>query len=196
MLKIGLTGGIGSGKSTVAKYFAKLKVPIIDADEVAHELLCPTTSIYKKIITHFGNTILTPQKLINRKKLRDLIFHNPMERIWLETILHPKIRTIMQKRAVKTKALYCIMVIPLLFETRFPIKVDRILVVDCPQKLQIARIQKRDSNDNKQILAMIKSQASRSLRLQNANDIIRNTGTLKCLEKAVKNLHLSYLSIV
>ena len=196
VLKIGLTGGIGSGKSTVARYFAKLKVPIIDADEIVHELLKPKTSAYKKIVAHFGKTILTSRKLLNKKKLRDTIFSDSKERIWLEKLLHPQTIAKMQKDAKKTHAPYCILAIPLLFETRLPIKVDRILVVDCPKKTQIYRIHNRDHSSIKQIQNIIKTQINRGLRLQKAHDIIRNTGTLKNLEKEVKKLHLYYLSLV
>ncbi len=195
MLKIGLTGGIGSGKSVVAKYFTKLKVPIIDADKIAHELLLPKTTTYKKIVKHFGSNFLTPQKLINRKKLREVIFYNKKERVWLEKTLHPNICTIMLKRVQKIKAPYCIMIIPLLFESRPPIKVDRVLVIDCPQKLQINRARKRDHSTTKQIRTIIKTQASRRLRKQKADDIILNTGSLKHLENMVKKLHGSYLSL-
>ena len=195
MIKIGLTGGIGSGKSEVAKYFAKLKVPIIDADKIAHELLYPKTATYKKVVAHFGESFLTANKLINRKKLRDFVFTNKKERGWLEKILHPRIRTLMHQRTKKIKAPYCIMIIPLLFETKFPIKTDRVLVVDCPQKLQINRTHKRDCSHIKQIRNIIKTQASRALRLKNADDIIYNNGSLKHLEKTVKILHFYYLSI-
>jgi dephospho-CoA kinase len=194
VLKIGLTGGIGSGKSIAANYFAKLKVPIIDADKIAHKLLRPQTDTYKKIVSHFGKSFLTTRNLIDRKKLRNIVFSNKKERAWLEKTLHPHIRTIMDKRAAKIKAPYCIMIIPLLFETKSPIKVNRILVIDCPQKLQIERVSRRDNNTAKQIQAIIKTQTRRDLRRQSADDIIRNTGSLCQLEKAVKNLHRSYLS--
>ncbi len=195
MLKIGLTGGIGSGKSVVAKYFAKLSIPIIDADKIAHELLCPHTTTYKKIVAHFGMSLLTTQKLINRKKLRDIIFTNPKERQWLEKTLHPRIRSLMQQYATKLKAPYCIMVIPLLFETKFPIKTDRILVIDCPPNLQIKRVHKRDHSSTTQVRAIIKAQASRTFRFNKADDIIHNDGSLKHLEKSVKILHSYYLSL-
>jgi len=195
VLKIGLTGGIGSGKSTVAKYFAKLKAPVIDADEIVHKLLEPKTSAYKKIISHFGKTFLTSRKLINKKKLRDVIFSNNKERLWLEKLLHPRTIAQMQGYAKKIHAPYCIMVIPLLFETKLPIKVDRRLVIDCPKKTQINRIRSRDHAGIKQIQNIIKTQASRGLRLHKADDIIRNTSTLKNLEKEVKKIHLYYLSL-
>lgn len=193
MLKIGLTGGIGSGKSTVAKYFAKLKVPIIDADKVAHELTKPGTTPFKKIITRFGKSFLTPKKALDRRKLRETIFTHKKERIWLENLLHPLIRTAMEKLAAKTTAPYCIMIIPLLFETKSPINVDRILVVDCPKTTQIRRSHKRDNSTVKQLQAIIKAQTKRQIRLQKASDVIHNTGTLEHLKKEVKKLHHNYL---
>lgn len=196
MLKIGLTGGIGSGKSTVAKYFAKLKVPVIDADEVVHGLFEPNTIIYKKIVAHFGRDFLTSKKFLNKKKLRNAIFSSSKERIWLEKLLHPRTRAEMQRRAAKSVASYCILVVPLLFETKFPFKVDRILVIDCPQKIQIKRVHNRDHSSTKQIQAIIKAQTSRNLRLQRANDVICNSGSLKELKTAVKKLHYYYLSLV
>jgi dephospho-CoA kinase len=195
MLKIGLTGGIGSGKSTVAKQFAKLKVPIIDADKVARNLLKPNTKTYKKVVSHFGKDFLTKRKTINRKKLRNLIFTSKKERIWLEKLLHPAIRKKMRQLIAKAKTPYCILMAPLLFETKFPLKIDRVLVIDCWKKDQIKRIRIRDRSSTTQIQAIIKTQISRASRLRKADDIIRNTGTLDSLRKKVKKLHHYYLSI-
>lgn len=195
MLKIGLTGGIGSGKSTVTKYFAKLKVPIVDADKIVHKLLCPRTKIYKKIIAHFGQYILAYNKTINRKKLRQIIFNNKKERKWLEKLIHPYVRIQIQKQVKLLKKPYCIIAIPLLFETKFPPKIDRILVVDCPQKIQIKRIKKRTRFTTSQIKAIIATQTKRKIRLKLANDIIHNISTLNNLKKIVKKLHNYYLSL-
>jgi len=195
VLKIGLTGGIGCGKSTVTKYFTKLKIPVIDADKIAHDLTQPGTIAYKKIISHFGTNFLTPQKKINRRKLREVVFYNPQKRIWLENLLHPKILTLMKKLASKIKAPYCIMSIPLLFETKLMIKLDRILVIDCSQKNQINRARKRDYSSIKQIKEIIKTQTKRKIRLQKADDVIQNNTSLENLKKEVKKLHDFYLSI-
>lgn len=196
MLKIGLTGGIGSGKSTVSKYFAAFKVPIIDADEIVHELLLPSTVTYKKIVAHFGKDFLGGDKQLNRKKLRDTIFSQDKERIWLEKLLHPAVRTEMRHRIAKTLAPYCILAVPLLLETKFPIKVDRILVVDCPKKTQIKRIREREPLTIKQAQAIINVQIDRKLRLQKADDIIYNNSTQQNLRKIVKKLHNYYLSLI
>ncbi|CAL7964365.1 dephospho-CoA kinase [Gammaproteobacteria bacterium] len=196
MLKIGLTGGIGSGKSTVAKYFAKLNIPIIDADKIAHELLEPGTITYKKIVTHFGEEFLTAKKTLDRNKLRQLIFYNKKERLWLEKLIHPRIRSEMIKHIESLEGPYCIMAIPLLFETKISPKVNRILVVDCPKKNQIDRAHKRNGYSINQIKAIIATQIDRRKRLGRADDVIRNTGTIADLRKMVKKLHNYYLSLV
>jgi dephospho-CoA kinase len=196
VLKIGLTGGIGSGKSTAAKYFAKLNIPVIDADKIAHEFLQPNTIIYKKIIAHFGKNFLTPKNTLDRTKIRQLIFHNKKARIWLEQLVHPYIRAEMQKRMTAFKTPYCVMVIPLIFETKFPPRVDRILTIDCPKTTQINRIRKRNRYPIKQIKAMIATQVDRNKRLKHANDVIINNGTLGNLKKTIKKWHDYYLSLV
>ncbi|MEI8055195.1 MAG: dephospho-CoA kinase [bacterium] len=196
MLKIGLTGGIGSGKSTVAKYFAKLNIPVIDADEIAHKLLEPGTITYEKITAHFSRKFLTSKKALDRSKLSQLIFHNQKERLWLEKLIHPCIRSEMVKRVKSLKKPYCIMAIPLLFEAKTSPKVDRILVVDCPKKTQINRTHKRNSCSISQIKAIIATQIDRNKRLRQADDIINNTGTIADLKKMVKKLHYYYLSLV
>jgi len=196
VLKIGLTGGIGSGKSTVAKCFAKLNIPIVDADKIAHELLKPNTAAHKKIITYFGEKILTANKTLDRNKLRQLIFRNKKDRLWLEKLVHPRIRAKMIKRVTTLKAPYCVMAIPLLFETKISPKVDRILVVDCPKKTQIKRTRERSSYSINQIKAIIATQLDRKERLRRADDVIRNTKTVAELKKMVKKLHNHYLSLV
>lgn len=195
MLKIGLTGGIGSGKSTAAKYFTQLKTPVIDADEIVHELLISNTTIYNKIISHFGQNYLTYKKTIDRKKLRNLVFDNKKERLWLEKLLHPKVRTEITKRLTTIHAPYCIISVPLLFETEHPPQVNRILVIDCPQKIQIMRTHKRNHYTIKQIKAIIANQARRKTRLKQADDIIYNIANLYNFKKQIKKLHHYYLSL-
>lgn len=195
MLKIALTGGIGSGKSTVAKYFANLNVPIVDADKITHELLQPHTRTYKKILTHFGQSFLNYNNTINRTKLRALIFKNPKERTWLEKMLHPLVYAKILQQIASFQAPYCIMVIPLFFESKIPIKADRTLVIDCSQKIQLERTRKRKNYTSKQIKAIIASQYKRKERLERANDIIYNRGTLGELKKAVKELHNFYCQL-
>ncbi len=196
VLKIGLTGGIGSGKSTAAKYFAKLNIPVIDADKITHKLLEPNSIVYKKIVAHFGKSFLTDKKTLDRAKLSQVIFNNKKERAWLEKLIHPRVRAEMGKHAKSLKAPYCIMAIPLLFETRFLPKLDRILVIDCPKNTQIKRTRARSRHTIKQIQAIIASQISRKERLKRANDIITNSSTLTELKKTVKKWHNYYLSLV
>lgn len=196
MLKIGLTGGIGSGKSVAAKYFSRLNIPVIDADEIVHELLKPNTVIYKKIVAHFGVNFLIRKKILNRAKISKYIFSNKKERLWLEKLVHPYVRAKILKRIKSFNAPYCILVIPLLFETKFPPKVDRILVIDCPKQTQIKRTYKRNRYTTSQIKAIIEAQADRKERLKKADDIIHNVGTLTAFKKKVKKMHNYYLSLV
>ena len=145
MLKIGLTGGIGSGKSTVAKYFSQLGVAVLDADEIVHRLL-NTSPIVKKISRHFGSEITKKVKL-DRKKMRQLIFANPQKRRWLEKLLHPLVYKALQIPP-KTQTPYLILVIPLLIETSRTKDVDRILVVDSTQKNRLQRLLQRDNSNS------------------------------------------------
>lgn len=195
MVRIGLTGGIGSGKSTVAKYFSQLGMPIIDADEISHELIKPETPVYKKIIKHFGEEVLSKNKQIDRKKLRQLIFSDENKRLWLENLIHPCVRKQINKTIKLLKTPYCIIDIPLLFETKFPPKIDRVLVIDCPKNMQIQRIRKRSQCSINHAKAVIGAQIDRKERLLQANDIICNAKSLLELKKMVKRMHKYYLSV-
>lgn len=195
MIKIGLTGGIGSGKSTVTKYFSKLGVPIIDADKISHELTGPGSAIYKKIIKHFGGEILNKNNRIDRKKLSKLIFSDEKKRLWLENTIHPYVRKQINKTIRLLKTPYCIIDIPLLFETKFPPKIDRILAIDCPKNMQIQRVHKRSKCSINHIKTIIDTQISRKERLLHANDVICNTKSLLELKKMVKRMHEYYLSV-
>jgi dephospho-CoA kinase len=193
-LCVGLTGGIGTGKSTVAKIFHELGVPIIDADEIAHQITQPQTVIYQKIIEYFGDNILLEDKRLNRKKLRSLIFQNAQQKIWLENLLHPEIIKIMLKMAVETKAPYVILVIPLLAEASKLIDfLDRILVVDADLNTQIQRVITRDQSNEQEIKTIIESQAQRQQRLNIADDVIVNNGDLNTLREQVIRLHNLYI---
>lgn len=189
MLKIGLTGGIGSGKSIAAKYFKQLGVTVIDADEVVHDLL-HNPKIVKKIVAYFGDTVLSNQKL-DRKKMRAIIFTNLKKRRWLEKLLHP----LAYKKllaSVKTKLPYYILVIPLLLETQKTNLVDRVLVIDSTQKNQIKRTQLRDHTSISAIKKIIRAQVTRKERLQQADDVIVNNGTSASLRQKIKKLHCYY----
>ncbi len=193
MLKIGLTGGIGSGKSTVAKYFAELGVAIIDADKIARELVAKDTHTLTKIVKHFGSKILTGRGELDRTYLRKLIFSNPKQKQWLEKLLHPLIFHFMVNQLQQIKSPYCILVIPLLLETQQEKLVDRILVVDAPQEQQINRTMKKNKMSEKEVKAIIVTQANREQRLASADDIIYNDNSLTKLKQQVQQLHQKYL---
>ncbi len=196
MLTIGLTGGIGSGKSTAADYFAELGAAIIDADVIARELVQPDSPLNAVILEHFGSAVKTANNELDRGKLREIIFNNPAERAWLEALLHPNIYAKIKQRVQQTLAPYCIAVIPLLLETNQQDIVQRVLLVDTTQALQHQRVQMRDQSDNMQIEQILQAQASRSQRLAIADDIIENTGSLAALREQVEKLHQYYLTLV
>lgn len=195
MLVVGLTGGIGSGKSIVAKFFAELGAEIIDTDQLAREVVLPGTDGLNKIVEHFGITILNQQKQLDRHKLRDIIFQNPQEREWLEQLLHPLIRKKTQERINASQAPYCVAVIPLLVESKSNPMINRILVIDAPEDLQISRTMQRDHLSREQILAIMQSQASREQRLAAADDVIYNDQELSDLKMQVLDLHKKYLEL-
>lgn len=195
MLVIGLTGGIGSGKTAVANLFHQLGVPIIDSDEIAREVVVPGSPLLAEIAKHFGSHILDENGQLKRRELRDLIFANDQERIWLEQHLHPVIYNRIREDINTLNTPYVIVVIPLLIETNPGNLIDRILVVDSPEQLQIQRVQQRDSAKKENILAIIQSQISREKRLAAADDVIDNSGDLAKLDQQIKNLHQYYLTI-
>ena len=195
MLKIGLTGGIGCGKTTVAKIFEQLNVPVIDADAIAHQLVAIGQPALTEIQQAFGADILNPDGSLNRKKLRVSIFSDTERKQTLEAILHPLVYQAIQTALEPLNTPYCIISIPLLFETDMTGLVDRILVVDCAVKTQIERVHKRDNMTTEHILAIIDSQVSRVFRKTHADDVIDNSKTDDRLAVAVKKLHNSYLSL-
>ena len=195
MLKIGLTGGIGCGKTTVAKIFEQLKIPVIDADEIAHRLVAIGQPALAQIQQEYGTDILNPDGSLNRKILRDLIFSDCKQKQKLESILHPLVYQSIQSELKRLYAPYCIICIPLLFETNMTHLVDRILVIDCSVETQIERIRKRDNMSIERIQSIIDSQVSRAFRKAQANDLIDNSETNDRLAEVVKKLHNLYLSI-
>jgi dephospho-CoA kinase len=195
MLVIGLTGGMGSGKSTVAHLFEKKGIKIIDADQLARSLTQPGCEAFNKITAHFDNTILLPDGTLNRKRLRTIIFKDTSQRVWLEQLLHPLIRIEMQREVESAQSPYCIIVIPLLFETKPNPIINRILVVDATEEQQLKRIQQRDQSTLEEAKAILQSQVSREYRLANAIDIIHNNGSIDDLHQAVDTLHNRYLTL-
>lgn len=194
MLRVALTGGIASGKSTVAAYFAKLGVPVIDCDLIARELCEPNASAYQNIVDHFGTSVLGSDGRLNRHALRELIFSEPKERLWLEQLLHPLIRAEIRQRLTQLKAPYCLIVIPLLSESKGIDFIDRVCVVDTPLSLQLARIQARDHCSPEEAERMVKTQHSSEQRLKLADDVIHNEGDLDSLQEQVQNLHKAWLT--
>ena len=195
MLIIGLTGGIGCGKTTVAKIFEQLKTPVIDADEIAHRLVAIGQPALAQIQQEFGTDILNPDGSLNRKILRDLIFSDCKQKQKLESILHPLVYQSIQSELKRLNTPYCIICIPLLFETNMTRLVDRILVIDCSVETQIERIRKRDNMSIERIQSIIDTQVSRALRKAQANDLIDNSKTDNRLAEEVKKLHNFYLSL-
>lgn len=192
---VGLTGGIGSGKTTVANLFAAEGITLVDADIVAREVVSPGSNGLKAIVAHFGADILTPAGELDRGKLRQRIFSHDQERIWLNQLLHPMIRQEMQQQLENASSAYAIMVVPLLFENGLDRLVNRTLVVDIPPELQINRTVKRDHVDVSQVNNIINSQCSRSEKLARAHDIIDNQGEISTLKRQVLALHQRYLHL-
>lgn len=192
MFIVGLTGGIGSGKSTVANLFADKAVPVIDTDIIARKVVAPGTSGLDQIKKVFGNTVITGQDKLDRTALRKIIYSDNKKRKQLEDILHPLIREKAQYQINNLDNDYCIIVIPLLIETGHPYKLDRILVVDCDEQIQIERTIARDNYDEVQVKKILASQVDRKTRLAKADDIITNNTDLDMLTNQVNQLHLKY----
>lgn len=195
MLIIGLTGGIGSGKSTVCDGFATLGAPIVDADLIAREVVMPGTPGLTQIIHQFGQGILAQDGTLDRDKLREQVFSDASSRKRLEALLHPRIREEMDRRLARLKAPYAILAIPLLLEAGRRENIDRILVVDAEESQQIARACRRDLQNPEQIRAIIAAQCSRKDRLSAADDVIYNTGDLEHLNHQVTEMHNRYLRL-
>lgn len=191
---IGLTGGIGSGKSTVAKFFAAHGVDIIDADKIARNIVETQALVLDQIVKKFGQDILDFQGHLNRSKLREIIFTKPNKRQWLEQLLHPLIYSEMRGQAERAQSPYCIQVIPL-FTRQDKTRVDRVLVVDASEADQIKRASERDKINPAQAQAILNTQITRKQRLLLADDVIVNDNHLEHLKQAVEKLHALYLEL-
>lgn len=208
MFTVALTGGIASGKSTVARYFAELGVSIIDADQIGREFIDNSSEIHKQLVARFGASLLKKDETIDRDKLRAIIFAQPREREWLELLLHPLIYQEIKRSIQKAAGIYSLVVIPLLLESRTSkllkkkpsstnyIKLDRILMVMAPRGLQIQRARERDLLEKNQIDAILAAQIPPEESINQADDIIYNETNLQSLYKSTLALHEKYLSLL
>lgn len=178
MLRVGLTGGIASGKSTVAEFFRQLGAPIVDTDHLAREVVAPGEPGLAAVVEAFGPEIVAADGTLERSRLRRIVFGDAAARRQLEQILHPLIRARALRALAAIEADYAIVVVPLLVETDFAALVDRVLVVDCPPEDQLARLRERESISQEDALAMLAAQADRQTRLTAADDVIDNAGDL------------------
>ncbi len=193
MLVVGLTGGIGSGKTAVSDRFARHGVPVIDTDLIARELVEPGQPALVDIVTEFGSNCLDDDGRLHRARLRERVFADPAGRRRLEAILHPRIRAVTRERVAALTAIpYCLVVIPLLAETGMTDLVNRVLVVDAPEAEQIRRVMARDRIDTIQAQAILAAQARRDARLAMADDILENAGDLAELDRRIATLHRHY----
>jgi dephospho-CoA kinase len=193
-LRVGLTGGVASGKSTVARLFAALGVAIIDTDIIAREVLAPGSPALQAVIAQFGTQFLRPDGTLNRRALRAHVFAGAAARQQLEALTHPLILASMETQANAATSRYVMLVMPLLVEKNLQHYVQRILVVDCESAVQLRRLQARDGLPLAQAQAMLAAQTDRAARLRAAHDVIDNNATLAELSAAVSRLHLRYLT--
>ena len=193
---IGLTGGIGSGKSAAAEIFKDIGIDVIDADDLARDSLNTNSKGYELFINEFGEKYLDVNKDINRELLRKDIFNNPVIKIKLENIIHPLVRSSIKAFVNSSKSDYCIIVVPLIFETSSSELYNRILVIDCDVSIQIERASKRDNQTTTQIENILDKQATREERISIADEVILNNGSIEYLRESVLNMHKKYMEIV
>ena len=196
-LIIGVTGGIGAGKTAATDAFAELGIAVVDADLVAREVVEPGSSVLEQIRVYFGDDILLADGNLNRAKLRQIIFSDVAQKNWLNQLMHPAIRQalVAQLELAAAESPYVILSAPLLLENELEIMVDRVLVVDVNEEVQLQRASGRDGVNESQIQAIIDSQISRPERLAKADDVIDNSKDLKCLIEQVKRFHKKYLEL-
>ena len=193
-LVVGLTGGIGSGKSAAADEFARLGATVVDTDAIAHELTGPGGAAVPEVARLFGKAFVDATGAMDRKRMRDLVFSDAEEKLRLEGLLHPMIRAESERRIRTADGPYVVHVVPLLVESpAHRERVDRVLVVDCPEALQVARVRQRSNLPEGQVRRIMASQIPREKRLAAADDVIDNAGTIAALHKQVDLLHKKYL---
>jgi dephospho-CoA kinase len=193
--RVGLTGGVASGKSTVTKLFRAFGVPIIDTDELARDVVEPGQPPLERLVERFGPSILTPDGHLDRPALRTIVFSDPRARADLEALTHPAIGAAVESRSAASGGPYQILVIPLLVEKNLGSQLDRVLLVDCDEEQQIRRLQRRDGSAIEEARAILNAQASRAARLQAAHDVIKNDGAIGALQAQVDALHARYLEL-
>lgn len=193
--RVGLTGGIASGKTTVARLFGALGVPIIDADEISREVTRPGSPVLDGIAARFGKRFIAPDGTLDRRALRGVVFSDAGARADLEALTHPAIFEALERHSAVAGGPYQILVLPLLVERRDPGRVDRVLVVDCDEALQIRRLQARDGATLDEARAILAAQTSRAARLEAADDVITNEGDVHALRTQVERCHARYLEL-
>jgi dephospho-CoA kinase len=193
--RVGLTGGIASGKSTASKFFGALGVPIIDTDRLARDVVEPGQPPLERLVERFGTSILTPDGHLDRPALRTIVFSDPKARADLEALIHPAIGAAVESQSAAAGGIYQILVLPLLVEKGLGSQLDRVLVVDCDEDLQIRRVQARDGSTLEQARAILNAQASRAARLKAAHDVIKNDGDMGAVRDQVAALHSRYLEL-
>lgn len=192
---VGLTGGIGCGKTAVSDRFAALGASIIDTDVIAHALTAPGGSAMDALLQAFGPAFVTADGALDRVRMRELVFSDPAAKARLEAILHPRIRTATAAAAAGASGPYLVYVVPLLVESGgWRERVDRVLVIDCPEEMQIARVMRRNAMREAQVRAIMATQASRAERLAAADDVVSNDGGLEALDRQIALLHAQYLA--
>ncbi|MEO8445024.1 MAG: dephospho-CoA kinase [Gammaproteobacteria bacterium] len=193
--RVGLTGGIASGKSTVATMFAALGVPVIDSDVIAREVVEPGTPGLAAVVAAFGPAVLLPDGTLDRRRLRELAFETPARRQQLEASLHPRIRERMEALCAASGGPYQLLVIPLLLESGLESRVDRVLVVDCSEDVQRARLTVRDGESAAGVERLLAAQLDRQARVGRADDILANDGSRDDLQRGVRELHARFLQL-
>ena len=196
MLKIGITGGIGCGKSAVTHILEQQGITIVDADIVAREVVAKGTAALKEIELHFGADILLPSGELNRAKLRQQIFSHPEDKQWLEALLHPIIRQEIVQQLSQATSKYAVLVSPLLLETDQYTLVDKVVVIDVTEATQLSRTMARDNNSETQVKAIMAAQHSREERLAKADWVIENEGSLTDLSESTLKVHQHLLTLV
>lgn len=192
-MNICLTGGIGSGKSTVADAFADMGIDVIDTDIIARQCVAKGSDALERIAKHFGQDILNQKDQLNRQELRDIIFNHPEQKQWLENLLHPIIREKALSQAKQAKSPYCLIVIPLYFENRANYEITQVIVVDVAMDIQAKRVMERDHISHEQALNIITQQIDRETRLKNADHVIENNSDIKHLKQQVLEIHKKLL---